>query len=290
MYSRKKPYVVSQDIDILLTQWAKEYGFKIPDDNFFLDLRYNFTHMMTQLFPHFIYLQANKLKESMQEIIEKGKIETLSLDQIYFSSDLNLSLTRTVDEDLQDLGIGQRSNALALEQQLDKIMSTGVKKLALVDDVIFTGGLLSEVRSKLENMGIQIPVVYTYIGVGMGVERLRAEGMQVQCANYYPQVIDQVCERDFFLGVPNCGRTLVDVNGNIWGVPYMLPFGDPKWASIPEIAQSRYSRFCIKQSIKLWQAIEIASGKPVLCQDLSRSIIGFPVNNERFVDVLHEHL
>jgi hypothetical protein len=290
MHSSKRPYVVSQDIHILLAQWATEYGFKIPNDKFFFDLRSNFSHMMTQLFPNFIYLEAEHLKDGLCTIIKKEEIETLSLDQIYFSGDLNLSLTRTVDADLQDLGISQRNGALTLKQQLGKVMSTGVKKLALVDDVIFTGSLLSEVRSKLEKIGIHIPVVYTYIGVGLGVERLKAEGIQVQCANYYPQVIDQVCERDFFLGVPNCGRTLVDTNGLFWGVPYMLPFGNPKWASIPEIAQSDYSRFCIKQSIKLWQAIEIASSKPVLCQDLPRSIIDFPINNERFVNLLQEYI
>ncbi len=284
------PYVVSQDIHILLAQWAQERGFQIPNQKFFDQLRQTYAKMMIQLLPNFIYLTADELQKNLHQMVEKAGVKPVSLDRVYFPSQLNLSLTRTVDQHFQDLGISQRAGEAPLEKQLQKVVASGIKEIALIDDVIFTGGLISKVRNRLQEIGIRVPLVYTAVGVGQGVNRLEVEGLEVHCVRYYSEVIDQVCERDFFLGVPSCGRTLVDTDSLIWGVPYIKPFGDPNWASIPEKDQVEYSLFCIAQSVKLWEAIEQASNRPVLCRDLSRPMVGFPINGERFVDLLRKHL
>lgn len=290
MNAKNTPYVISQDIDILLAQWAVKHGFKIPNSSFFCELRSNFYQTMVQFFPNLIYVRANYLQNNLYKIIGQEKIRAVALDQVYFSSSLSLSLTRTVDKEFNDLGIAQRANELSLEKQLQKISKAGFREVVLVDDVIFSGKMIDMVRCMLQKKSISVPTVYACIGVGEGVNLLRNNGLQVKCVNYYPQVIDQVCERDFFIGVPSSGRTFVDSKGLIWGVPYIRPFGNPTWASIPKTDQSEYSRYCIKQSVILWQAIEEISSRFILCQDLPRPTIGFPVNNERFIELLKRHL
>jgi hypothetical protein len=127
------------------------------------------------------------------------------------------------------------------------------------------------------------------ISIGMGESLLSGMGVDVAAVYSIPEVMDEICQRDFLPGVPRCGRTLAG-NLNI-GMPYILPFGNPgKWASIPEIHQEKFSSRCLELAIQLFEGIEKASGRPVLCSDLDRSVFSLPQNDTRFVDCLHRLL
>jgi hypothetical protein len=151
--------------------------------------------------------------------------------------------------------------------------------------VVFTGELLERVIHCLSRMGIRVSFVCAGIGIAEGVQRISQSKCEVRCVRIYEKVIDEVCERDFYPGVPFSGRQLA-VDDNI-GVPYILPFGEPtSWASIPYEHEVTFSRFCIRQTISLFEEIECCSNRQVKCADLGRKVIGLPYGQDRYTEVL----
>ncbi len=128
----------------------------------------------------------------------------------------------------------------------------------------------------LANVGISVPVVCAGIGIQDGVSRVLSPKTKVECAKIYIEVIDEVCERDFYPGVPFSGRSLIG-ESNI-GLPYIIPFGKPrKWASIPTYFHKEFSKFCIDQAIILFEEIQRISNKEVCCSDIERKVPQQPI-------------
>jgi hypothetical protein len=154
-----------------------------------------------------------------------------------------------------------------------------------VDDVVFTGELIVEVIQRLSSLGIKVSLVCVGVGIAEGIHQINQLNCEVRCVRRYEEVIDEICERDFYPGIPFSGRLLIG-NGNV-GVPYLLPFGDPgKWASIPLEWQVPFSEFCIKQTVKLFEEIERCSSKIISCAELGRMVSTLPQDKTRFVDAL----
>jgi len=192
-----------------------------------------------------------------------------------------------VESSGQDRGLGGRVGTPGLLGQFRALKEAGVNEVVLVDDVIFTGDLIKRTGKLLEKMGIKVPIVCAGIGITEGIEQLNGFGKEVSCVREYKEVIDEICERDFYPGVPMCGRSLQG-DENV-GVPYILPFGNPgKWASIPSEWQEPLSRFCVGQTIRLFEAIEAKSNKVVQCRDLERKVDSLPRDETRFVDALRQ--
>ncbi|NCN58918.1 hypothetical protein COW99_04770 [Candidatus Roizmanbacteria bacterium CG22_combo_CG10-13_8_21_14_all_38_20] len=279
------PYVVSGDIKILLENWADQRGFVLPEASFFVDLRANFSSYMQQMFGGFELVSEIELVNGMAKQVESTGLPAISLDRVYFRSESFLDITRQVENTGKDKGLGRRMGSPTLLQQFRALREQNISKVTLVDDVIFAGEQVTRISKMLERIGISVPVVCAGIGIGEGIEQLNNLGQEVRCVRQYKDVIDEICERDFYPGVPMCGRSIQGDN-NI-GVPYILPLGNPgKWASIPDQWQAPFSGFCIQQTVKLFEAIEIASGKEVQCRDLERKVFSLPNDGTRFVDAL----
>lgn len=284
------PYVVSGDIRILLQRWADQSGFKLPSNEFFRKLRYDFALFMTQIFPGFEFITEEELKEGLNSLAKKDGLYPLSLDRVYFLSDLHIDIARQVDIDGNDEGLGRRANSPYLLKQFRALKTSGIKDVSIVDDVIFSGDVLVRLGKALKRIGIQVKTIYAGIGIIEGVNLLQKNGYKVECVRTYDSVIDEICERDFYPGVPLSGR-LVDPENNV-GAPYLLPFGNPgKWASIPEGWQVPFSRFCLNQSIKLFEKIEKSSSQIITCADVGRKVITLPRDqNTRFIDALNQSI
>ena len=165
---------------------------------------------------------------------------------------------------------------------------SGVHEVALVDDVIFSGTVLERIINLLSRINIQVPIICAGIGIGEGINRIKATKRQVRCVRTYEKVIDEVCERDFYPGVPLSGRLLA--GGENIGIPYLLPFGNPEsWASIPSQQAANFSKFCLRQTISLFDEIERGSDKQVFCRNLGRKVIGLPMD-ARYTDALRKIL
>lgn len=282
---RPNPYVVSEDISLLLSRWAEERGFNLPNKVFFKQLRNRFESVFRQVFRNFDLVSETELTVGMNEIVQNTGLYPVSLDRVYFRSKSALDITRMVDTNGQDKGLGRRMDSLTILEQFRKLRLTGIKEVVLVDDVIFSGDLIRKVADGLSGMGIKTPVICAGIGITEGINKLNGYGKDVRCVRQYPEVIDEICERDFYPGVPLCGRTLTGEKN--LGVPYILPFGKPgKWASIPPEAETPISRFCLEQTIELFQEIEKASNRYVRCCDLDRGVAGLPQDETKFLNAL----
>lgn len=282
-----KPYVVSGDIRLLLEKWAEQKGFILPNGNFFSILRGKFCNFLGQIFDSLEFISEEELTAGIKKYVEELKLAPVSLDRVYYPAKYQLDITRTVNEKMENLGLSRRANSQTLASQFKTLKSAGLKKIVLVDDVIFTGDLIQRVARILSANGIKVSAVVAGIGIGEGVNLLRNCGYEVFCVREYEDVIDEICERDFYPGVPLSGRLLA--GGQNIGLPYILPFGNPqKWASIPDDRASSFSKFCIKQTIALFEAIEISSGKEIRCRDIGRKIFLLTEDERRYVHVLRE--
>lgn len=93
-------------------------------------------------------------------------------------------------------------------------------------------------------------------------------------------VIDQICERDFYFGIAGSGIS-VQTGTKVVKAPYFLPFGNPvERASIPQEYATYFSNSCISRSITLWEEIEKLSKRKILIKDLPEQIQNTSPNDE----------
>ena len=225
--------MVSADVKTLMQQWADQKGFKLPEEKFFKGMRSDFGTFMKQIFPGFEMVTEEELTSGLSNLVRKNGLYPLSLDRVYYPSQLRLDIARQINRDGGDMGLGRRADSALLLSQFKILQRSGIDEVSIVDDVIFTGDLIARVGETLGRIGMKVKGIYAGIGIKEGIDLLQNRGYQVECVRTYDSVIDEICERDFYPGVPLSGR-LVDPVNNI-GAPYILPFGNPgKWASIPE--------------------------------------------------------
>jgi hypothetical protein len=281
----KKTYVVSADIQTLLKKWAEKKNFTLPSKEFFAQFRLNLVDYLSQIFSNFDLLDEKVISKSLSKLIRSKNLPTISLDPVYFNSKFNLEISRLIDENGNDYGLGRRQNSPLLIQQFRKLKLNNISKVILVDDVIFSGSMLTRVIEMLHNFNIKVALVCAGIGVNKGIKHIKEKNIEVKCVYTYNDVIDEICERDFYPGVPLSGR-LVFGQENL-RAPYILPFGDPgKWASIPKNKVEELSRFCIKQSITLFSEIESCSNKEVLYRDIDYRLVNINESSDKFTDIL----
>lgn len=285
----KKPYVVSADIALLLKEWAVQKGFVLPSQEFFSQLRENFCDIFRKMFSTFELVPEEELVSGLEYLSDRTSLPIISLDRVYFAGERSLEITRLVDVSGNDCGLGCRFGFLPVLRQMRALRASGVREVCIVDDVLFSGALLEKIFAIFSRMGIRVPVVCAGVGIAEGIARLNDFGCEVRCVRAYGEVLDEVCERDFYPGTPFSGRTL-DHDRSV-GLPYILPFGNPEeWASIPSRYAKELSVFCLRQTIALFDEIERYSNRSVLCKDLSRGVFGLPTGSARYVEVLRELL
>ena len=212
-------------------------------------------------------------------------IPIVTLDRIYIEPDEEniyfLDCTRvTGSKDLISRG---------KEDFVDQILriSKSVKsnKIILADDVVFSGEALRKVISLFEVCGIEVVGIISSIAMEESYEYFNKTLKNGIKCNYVlgANVIDQICERDFYFGVAGSG---IMVNGpdGMKKAPYFKPFGNPcERASIPEEFEQSFSRGCLERSLKLWD------GSDLLIGDLPEEIIGTNKNDE-VVKVLRKEI
>lgn len=286
---RTLPYVVSGDIHLLLSEWVAHGHHSLPEEGFFSGLRDEFASRMGDMFYHYEFVPEDELKDGLNKFVSESDVPVISMDRVYVSTDLHIDVSRLTTKSGEAIGITNRSGYPSLTEQISLIVSSGSKEVALLDDVLFTGEVVQDVIKKLSSEGIT--VVRVYLGVGIGKDAKNIPSVdEVLCVRHYDDVIDEICERDFYPGVPFSGRHMIDHGAGV-GAPYLKPFGNPrKWASIPEEHVDEFSRFCLKQTARLFQEIGRVSGRDVLCRDLPRRVITVDPDERVFADVLMEKL
>lgn len=303
MIELSKPYVVSSDVGLLLNRWGEEAGYSVPNVAYLAgmaqDLKSALKESANGSTVEVDVVGENEIRNGINALASKAKLPILSLDRAYVDKTTpnifgHLDISRFVDDNLNDIGLFPRPGFPPIEKQLRRIAKKHPGPIALVDDVVFSAGdLVKEdgtgICDQLATLGSPVKLVIAGIGVGEGIEKLRTRGIEVVCVREYPEVIDEVCERDFLACIPMSGRTLKDGPGQLWSAPYLRPFGNPeKWASIRADKTEEFSDFCLGQSIILWSIIEKLSQASISTEAIPRRIKGLR-KNVSIVKALKEH-
>ena len=241
---------------------------------------------LRMIFGNVELISENEVRPQLIRYVQETKRTVITLDQAYYPLGASLDMTRAVHADGTDAGLTHRGGSLPVVEQVRRLARELQGDVTLVDDVIFTGGFVArDLLPLLRENGIIVRSVVAAVGIKAGIDFIAESGAEVRCVRVYADVTDEICERDFYAGVPLCGRTVLgdeDV-----GMPYILPFGNPqKWASIPDSHAVAFSRHCVDAAVELFSEIEKASARPMLCRDLPRKVHSLPTGDERFVEVL----
>lgn len=305
---KSAPYVISGDTQRGLFR----SGFPVPNSLFFQSMAENRVGYVQEHFGHPVVLHKDEKDLSIQSTahVSSCDLPVIALDQVYLDCPYtSLEVSRLCNsKTLAGQELGSR-NGIPFLQQLDQIAQTlGHCEVQLFDDVIFTAKDLAEkIVPLLKERGITVKRIVVAILIGNGEKKLSElhPEIELDAVHYYPEVLDEVCERDFLAGVPQSGR-LFGMNGvpvqPKTCAPYFRPWTRNSsgecflydWATLGEKNNSpemetkvlEWSRFCLEQSIRLWEEIERLSRRLVHCDDLERRPWGIPCDKSRFVDHL----
>lgn len=268
------PYIVSADIKLLLERWAQERGFVLPRDEFFGNLRDEFSRVMRSIFPNYEFVPENELVQGLNKLAQDSSYPVVSIDRAYCPTELTLDITRLC-QTVENGGttVGARHGKPGVDEQIARIRQAS-NVITLLDDVVFEGQTVLRLIEVLGEKGVHVASVIAGIGIGEGVNCIQETGVVVRCVRRYSSAIDEVCERDFYPGVPFSGRSLSG-DANV-GISYLLPDGKPdKWASIPAEWCLPVSRACLKNTYSLFAQIGRVSERKVLISDLDRWLYGY---------------
>jgi len=260
---------------------------------------------LKDIFPHASIhsISEDWLRRNMEQVLEASNLPIISLDRVYYPrGGFSLETTRLVDASLQSIGGGSR-NQVTVQAQLERIAALfRGKAVQVAEDVIYAGDSIIGWMQELEKCRVTVSRVVAAIVIEGGIQKIQValDGhvFTIHSMVSYGEVIDEICERDFYAGVPFSGRLIGERQNGIAipiqfeaGAPYFYPFGlSEEWASIPKDREMDWAKFCLKESLHLWKKIEELSGRRVYFADLDRrpyraSLID---GGTRFVSFLEE--
>jgi len=227
-----------------------------------------------------------------------GHIPIVSLDKIYFRGENEsefLDCTRL--ENSNELVSRKNPNdAGSVERQIEKIAAklrkNGNQEIILVDDVVFSGNVLRKIIERFRQRGITVIGIRAALSTEESYkyfDEILEKGLKCGCL-LGKDVIDQICERDFYFGIVQSGISTISENEEILKSPYFKPFGNPiERASIPQKYEEFFSNGCLLRSMYLWKCIEENSKRKIYIKDLPEGIINTN-KEERIINVLRKGL
>lgn len=306
---RSKPYVISEDIDVLLGVWAKKTGFTIPDSHFFTEKRSAFYSFLEQCLVcenganpvHSI--TGHELRDGIRNLVSEFPV-VISVDPIYTPSKFPIvHITRMMDENFHKIGTGSRTHEPICEQLRSLPTQYRVSPVAICDDVVYGGESIIDLIEACEKEGIVVNALVVGISIQEGIDAIyrRFPHVRFYSVVEYDSVLDEICERDFWIGVPHSGRLVGTLKNGVpmpsfpeTGIPYVSPFGRPdqvaEWSSLKPDRVPEWSRACLSWSIELWEEVERLSERTVRCSDIERIPIGFKKDNSSFLENLRRSL
>ena len=157
----------------------------------------------------------------------------------------------------------------------------GIKEIILLDDVVFSGSVLTTIINKFKKYNINVIGIRTCIATNESYQLFnKTLPLGLKCGFLMSdQVIDQICERDFYFGIAGSGIS-VQRDNEILKAPYFKPYGDPvNRSSIPTFEEQRFSLTCLRRSLELWQEIDRLNNRKTLIKDLPEKIIDTKEND-----------
>ena len=294
-------YIVTEDLYPLMREWAKRFGFTVPDQRWFAmnhkqlrmalekTLESSDSVVIVDSLPYTYVLE--EIQALVQGLLHRYEIpadNVISLDRVYglemACQHHLLETNRLTHLDNKTIDHVARPHSMPVDEQVDKIirnMNPPYRAL-VVDDGIWSGDSMRWVLSCLEKCSIKVKAVVVGVYIKRfghtndhlaSLEKLSA----VQTYERSRPVLDWVCERDFFVGTPLGGRTIAnhehDPGLQDWqsvGAFYSTNETWLKdWASINSNPRP-FMNFCIDRSMAIFAEIRELSRRPVLMQHLER--------------------
>ncbi len=149
------------------------------------------------------------------------------------------------------------------------------KKIIIADDVVFSGSVLRSIINRFNYLGIEVIGIITSVCTSHSYNYFSSNLKYGIKTNYLmlDDVIDQICERDFYFGIAGSGIMIQTPKG-LYKSPYFKPFGNPnERASIPEEYVKSFSQNCLSRSIYLWEEIDKIRKRNTRISELPEKII-----------------
>lgn len=209
-------------------------------------------------------------------------IPIVSLDKIYINPDeeniyfLDCTRINGTNE------IISRNNE-SLDSQIFRISKKLFnREIVIADDVIFSGSVLRNIINRFSLLGVKVVGVISSICTQEAYDYFNIALENGIKTNYILEndVIDQICERDFYFGIAGSG-ILVETDDGLVKAPYFKPYGNPcERASIPNEYEKYFSEGCIDRSLYLWESIDKQKNQSTMVRDLPEKIINTYENEE----------
>ncbi len=209
-------------------------------------------------------------------------IPIISLDKIYTQIDYTntyfLDCTR-MDNSKKLVSRMNPNDSNSVGRQIQELSNLlkekNIQEIIILDDVVFTGSVLRTIINEFNNNGIKV------IGIRAGISSTEGYNyfnnnlpLGLKCGYLMStQVIDQICERDFYFGIAGSGISILQ-GKEIVKSPYFRPFGKPvERSSVPSNEELKFSLSCLKRSLLLWQEIERLNKRRIQISELPEKII-----------------
>ena len=163
----------------------------------------------------------------------------------------------------------------------------GINEIVLADDVVFSGSVIKTIIDAFKKCNIKVIGIRSAISSRDGYDYFnRILPLGLKCGYLMSEdVIDQICERDFYFGIAGSGISIIK-NNEVFKAPYFKPYGDPvNRSSIPEIEEKKFSLTCLRRSLELWQEIERLSKRNILISEMPERIVDTN-ENDRVIKAL----
>lgn len=187
-------------------------------------------------------------------------------ENIYFLDCTRISGTNEI--------VSRKSESLNLQfERLGKVLKN--KKIILADDVVFSGSVLKNIINRFNNLGIETVEIIASICSNDAYNFFNNNLKYGIRVNYLmsDDVIDQICERDFYFGIAGSG-IMIKNNERLLKAPYFKPYGNPnERASIPLEYEKFFSYGCLERSVYLWEEIDKIRNIETTIDELPEAII-----------------
>lgn len=286
------PYVVTDDLEIVFS-YLQRRGISLPSASVIKSASQKVISALSEVFPKVDAVEASRISDYLNAKASLSSLPAVSLtgllDDKFATAALHFS--RSVRRSSGDLGsFGYKSigvmprtaKDLGYGEQLDlaaRIIKQKFNRVALIDDVVFSGGTILSVTEEFAKRGVAVAKVIASVAIEGAIPKLAEQGITVDADVVYSNVCDEVCMRDFIVGAPEGGRNVISEDGYYEAAPYIEPFGDiQSWASIPPERCKEFSMIATRASLDIWEDIDRKNGRPILVGELAKPIVGLNVS------------
>ncbi len=270
------PFVLSQDVFLLMQRWAIDKNRKIPSSFYFKNQTQQIIDELTQIFPNVVLVESQTIVEHFNANITQNAA-VVSLDRAYTPFIENTNNVLYLDQ-CRGLDVAGLTVSVQRPESDDVVWSKSIlekERITFVDDVIFGGDAMIQAINFIGHEKIDKIVVG--VTTRAGKEKVENQSdIPVETAYLFDTLLDEVCERDFILGTPLCGRPVFmnETRSYFLGTrPYVLPYGNPvSWASVPQDKAETFSAACRQITGKMWLEVGRLNGMTICNNDLPRPL------------------